>query len=105
MYWNQPYLQPTSFGWDPRVSQRRDRIYTEDLLSRNIGKLIKVYLTFENNTQWNAKTLLGTIREVGRDFLLIRDQKTGKDVILMNINIDYYVFENQPATLAGKREG
>jgi spore germination protein Q len=107
MYWNVPYVSASSFGWDANqiAQQQRMRVYTEDLLSRNIGKLITVYLTFENNTQWNAKIVTGVLRGVGRDFLLIRDQQTGKDTILMNVNIDYYVFENQPARLAQEDGG
>ncbi|GGE20367.1 hypothetical protein GCM10011571_22900 [Marinithermofilum abyssi] len=106
MYWNVPYASASSFGWDAnQIAQQRRRVYTEDLLSRNIGKLITVYLTFENNPQWNAKIVTGVLRVVGRDFILIRDQQTGKDTILMNIDIDYYVFENQPATLAQEDGG
>ncbi|SMO86525.1 spore coat protein GerQ [Melghirimyces algeriensis] len=102
MYWYQHPFHTASEGW---VSQRREeRVYTEDLLNRNIGKLITFYLTYENNREWNAKVLTGELREVGRDFVLVRDQKTGKDHILMNINIDYYVFEKQPARLVEPRQ-
>ncbi|OYD09131.1 spore coat protein GerQ [Paludifilum halophilum] len=104
MYWNQPYFTTASWGLDSQVSQqRRMRVFTEDLLQRNIGKLITIYLTFENNEQWNAKVITGVLREVGRDFVLIRDRRTGKDHIFMNINVDFYVFEDQPASLV--REG
>lgn len=102
MYWNPSYpASVADYGW---VSQRRERVYTEDLLERNVGKLVTLYLTFENNPQWNAKTTTGTIREVGRDFVLIRDQQSGKDTMFHNINIDYVVFETEPARLAGERK-
>ncbi|PTM60014.1 spore coat protein GerQ [Desmospora activa] len=102
MYWNYPYqAQVADYSW---VSQRRERVYTEDLLERNVGKLITVYLTFENNPQWNAKRVTGTLRGVGRDFILVRDQQSGKDMVFHNINVDYVVFENQPAALAGEAE-
>ncbi|PTX53666.1 spore coat protein GerQ [Melghirimyces profundicolus] len=101
MYWNQPPIHPSAQGW---TSQRREeRVYTEDLLHQNIGKEITFYQTYENNPQWPAKVLTGTLREVGRDFVLVRDRETGKDHILMNINIDFYVFETQPANLVPRR--
>ncbi|GGA57084.1 hypothetical protein GCM10007416_32870 [Kroppenstedtia guangzhouensis] len=101
MYWQQPPFYTTSTA---EVSQeRRQRVYTEDVLNRNIGKEITLYLTYENNPQWNAMVVTGVLREVGRDFILIRDKKTGKDMIFMNINIDYYVFESGPANLARPR--
>lgn len=77
----------------PRPPGQRDRIYSEDLLQRNIGNVVTVYLTYENNNKWNARVVTGTIREVGRDFFVLRDQKTGKDNMLLNINVDYIVFE------------
>lgn len=92
MYWSYPYQ---SYA---QVSQRPERTYSEDLFSRNIGKTVTVYLTYENNEQWNAQIVTGVIREVGRDFLLIREQKTGKDIMLLNININYVVFD-EPATI------
>jgi spore germination protein Q len=106
MYW--PYYNPYGSGspliqgWDDAsVSQQRQRVYSEDLLLRNIGKTVTVYLTFENNTQWNAKKFTGTLRGVGRDYIVVRDRQTGKDHMFLNINIDYVVFDDQPATLAG----
>lgn len=92
MYWSYPYPYT-------QISQRRERIYSEDLLSRNVGRVATIYLTYEKNEQWNAQIITGTIREVGRDFVVIRDQNTGKDHMLLNINIDYVVFD-QPARLA-----
>lgn len=92
MYWSYPY---TYAG----VSQRQERVYSEDLLNRNVGKRVTMYLTYENNEQWNAQVVTGEIREVGRDFVLLRERKTGKELMLFNINIDYVVFE-EPAKLA-----
>lgn len=92
MYWSYPYAYAG-------VSQRQERVYSEDLLSRNIGRTVTIYLTYENNEQWNSQVVTGEIREVGRDFVLIRERKTRKDLMLLNINIDYVVFE-QSAKLA-----
>ena len=90
MYWSYPYQYAAG------VSQRPERMYSEELLSRNIGKTVTVYLTYENNDQWNAQVVTGVIREVGRDFILLRERKTGKDILLLNIYVNYIVFE-QPA--------
>lgn len=102
MYWQYPYnyQQSGNISQVGNVQQRVERVYSEDLLQRNIGKNITVYLTFENNKQWNARTVTGTLREVGRDFILVKDRQTGKDQMYLNINIDYIVFVDAPATLA-----
>ncbi|SFI96105.1 spore coat protein GerQ [Thermoflavimicrobium dichotomicum] len=103
MYWYYPYAnvsqqsQPQQMG----VSQQRDRdrVFSEDFLQNNIGRKVTVYLTFEENTQWNAKKITGTLRAVGRDYFVIRDQVTGKDHMFLNINLDYFVFEDKPAVI------
>ncbi len=99
MYYWYPYAQ-TSQNQEPA---RRGRIFSEELLHSNLGKVITVYLTYENNPQWNAKIVTGTLREAGRDFILIRDQKTGKDQLLFNINIDFIIFEERQATIPRER--
>ncbi|RAL25603.1 spore coat protein GerQ [Thermoflavimicrobium daqui] len=102
MYWYYPYAnisqQPSAP--QPEVSQRRERNFSEDFLSKNIGRKITVYLTFEENNQWNAKKVTGTLRAVGRDYFVVRDQATGKDHMFLNINVDYFVFEDKPARLS-----
>lgn len=102
MYWQYPYNYQYggAISQVGDVQQRRQRIYSEDLLQKNIGKTITVYLTFENNKQWNARTVTGRLREVGRDFILVKDRQTGKDQMYLNINVDYIVFDDAPATLA-----
>jgi spore germination protein Q len=97
VYWNDPYGM-YAYG-NATVSQRQEREYSEDLMQKNIGRVITVYLTFENNKQWNAKVVTGTLRAVGRDFIVVRDQQTGKDHMFLNINVDYIVFD-RPAVLA-----
>lgn len=107
MYWQYqyPYMyqQQGTISQTGNVQQQRPdrgRVYSEDFLQKNIGKTVTIYLTFENNKQWNARTVTGRLREVGRDFLLIKDRQTGKDQMYLNINLDYIVFEDAPATLA-----
>ena len=80
---------------------RHERRFSEEFLQANVGKVVTVYLTFENNPRWPAKSVTGTLRNVGRDYFVIRDRQTGKDNMFLNINVDYFVFENQPATLLG----
>jgi spore germination protein Q len=95
MYWYDPYgvyvaAPPQQPRQEPNV-----RKYSEDLLSRNVGKTITVYLTYEKNNERNSRTVHGVLRQVGRDFILITDNQTGRDNMLLNINIDYIEFHNK----------
>lgn len=77
----------------PTISQERQESYIENILRLNLGKVMTAYMTFENNREWNAKVVTGTLRAVGRDYLLLRDRETGKDYLFRMINMDYFVFE------------
>ena len=96
MYWAYPY-SPT-VPKTASVSQREERVFSEDLLQRNVGRTITVFLTFENNPSWNAKKITGTLRNVGRDYILVRDKETGKDHLFLNVNVDYILFEDRAST-------
>lgn len=99
MYWNYPY-GAISAQQSQIADTRQPRTYSEDLLERNTGKRISAYMTYDASNQWRDKIFTGTLRQIGRDFFLIRDQKTGKDTMLLNINIAFIIFEDQPATLS-----
>jgi spore germination protein Q len=66
--------------------------YIENILRLNKGKLVNVYATFENNTQWNAKVFTGIIEAAGRDHLILSEPQTGKRILLPMLYLDYVEF-------------
>lgn len=98
MYWYYPtsaYQQYPQqyFQGQVDVSQRRERQFSEDLLQRNVGRTVTVYSTYENNEEWNAQIITGTLKEVGRDYILVTNAENGKDTMLLNIHTDFIVFD------------
>nr|WP_249716599.1 spore coat protein GerQ [Paenibacillus sp. J31TS4] len=71
--------------------------YVENILRMNLGKVATVYMTFENNSQWNAKIFKGRIEAAGRDHIILIDPSTGLRYLLLMINLDYITFE-EPLT-------
>ncbi|TCT26338.1 spore germination protein Q [Melghiribacillus thermohalophilus] len=69
--------------------------YIENILRLNRGKLATVYMTFENNQQWNAKIFKGVIEAAGKDHLVLSDPQTGKRYLLLMIYLDYVVFDEE----------
>lgn len=67
--------------------------YIENILRLNLGKLATIYMTFENNTQWNAKVFKGRLEAAGRDHIIISDPKTGIRYLLLMVNLDYITFD------------
>ncbi|HHW38084.1 MAG TPA: spore coat protein GerQ [Bacillales bacterium] len=69
--------------------------YIENILRLNKGKIVTVYTTFENNSQWNAKVFKGIIEAAGRDHLILSDPQTGQRYLIPMIYLDYVTFDEE----------
>jgi spore germination protein Q len=72
-----------------------EQSYIENILRLNLGKVGTFYMTYENNTQWNAKIFKGKIEAAGRDHIIISDIKTGMRYLLLMVNLDYATFDEE----------
>ena len=72
-----------------------EQSYIENILRLNKGKLATVYATFENNSQWNAKTWVGIIEAAGRDHLILSDPETGQRLLLPMVYLDFITFSEE----------
>lgn len=71
----------------------REESFVENILRMNLGKMATIYMTFENNSQWNAKIFKGRLEAAGRDHIIISDPETNERFLLLMVNLDYIVFE------------
>ncbi|WP_405054412.1 spore coat protein GerQ [Tepidibacillus marianensis] len=72
-----------------------EQSYIENILRLNLGKVATIYMTFENNKEWNAKVFRGRLEAAGRDHIIISDPETGKRYLLLMVNLDYISFDEQ----------
>ncbi|WP_425432219.1 spore coat protein GerQ [Halobacillus massiliensis] len=72
-----------------------EQSYIENILRLNRGKEATVYMTFENNTKWNAKIFRGIIEAAGRDHIILSDPQDGKRYILLMVYLDYITFDEE----------
>ncbi|MDB4868588.1 MAG: gerQ [Cohnella sp.] len=75
----------------------QEESYVENILRMNLGKVATIYMTFENNSQWNAKIFKGALEAAGRDHIIISDPTTGRRYLLLTVNLDYITFD-EPLT-------
>ncbi|MDQ0060694.1 spore coat protein GerQ [Paenibacillus harenae] len=75
------------------VSPFVEESYVENILRLNRGKAATFYMTYENNSQWNAKIFKGIIEAAGRDHIIISDPTTGMRFLLLTLNLDYVTFD------------
>ncbi len=69
--------------------------FIENILRLNLGKVATIYMTFENNSEWNAKVFKGVLEAAGRDHIIISDPKTGMRYLLLMVNLDYITFDEE----------
>lgn len=74
-----------------------EQSYIENILRLNLGKMGTFYMTYENNSEWNAKIFKGRIEAAGRDHIIISDPKTGMRYLLLMVNLDYVTFDEELA--------
>lgn len=101
-FWPYPYPTMPSDATIPGVPQTEEQMlaeqsYVENILRFNHGKMATFYLTYENNSEWNAKIIRGVIQTAGRDHIIVSDPDTGKRYLLLMVNLDYVVFD-EPIT-------
>lgn len=70
-----------------------EQSYIENILRLNLGKIATVYMTYENNKEWNAKIFKGRVEAAGRDHIIISDPQTGMRYLLLMVNLDYITFD------------
>ncbi|WP_437180169.1 spore coat protein GerQ [Paenibacillus andongensis] len=72
-----------------------EQSYIENILRLNLGKIVTIYMTYENNSQWNAKIFKGKLEAAGRDHIIISDPATGMRFLLLMVNLDYITFDEE----------
>ncbi|MDT3424768.1 spore germination protein Q [Paenibacillus forsythiae] len=70
-----------------------EQSYIENILRLNLGKIGTFYMTYENNSEWNAKVFKGVLEAAGRDHIIISDPSTGQRIVLLMVNLDYATFD------------
>ncbi|WP_413229882.1 spore coat protein GerQ [Halobacillus litoralis] len=82
-------------GVNPPNMLPSEESYIENILRLNSGKPATVYMTFENNDQWNAKVFKGIVEAAGRDHIILSDPQTGKRYLLLMVYLDYITFDEE----------
>lgn len=72
-----------------------EQSFIENILRLNLGKIATIYMTFENNSEWNAKIFKGRLEAAGRDHIIISDPQTGMRFLLLMVNLDYITFDEE----------
>ena len=91
----QPYYPPSYPPPQPQQPQFQDeQSYIENILRLNLGKMVSVYMNFENS-QWGSKVFKGKLEAAGKDHIIISEPQTGIRYLLLSIYLDYITFDEE----------
>jgi spore germination protein Q len=90
-----PSAPPTSSTGSTPGMLPLEESYIENILRLNKGKIATVYMTFENNKEWNAKVFKGVIEAAGKDHLILSDPQTNTRYLLPMVYLDYITFDEE----------
>lgn len=75
-----------------KMKDEKKVLFAEDILSKNKGKFIKIYMSFTDSKEWCDRIFEGYLETWGRDFILIFDKNNQKRYMVWNLYIDFIEF-------------
>lgn len=69
-----------------------EQSYIENILRLNRGKIATIYMNFEGS-QWGSKVFKGELLEAGKDHILLKDNQTGINYLLLSVYLSYISFD------------
>lgn len=76
--------------------QNNNILFAENILSKNKGKYLKVYMSFTDSKEWCDRIFEGYLESWGRDYILLFDKNNHKHYMVWNLYIDFIEFNEAP---------
>lgn len=102
-YYQIPPMMPYQGGYtqfpyqlqsNVNVADNDESSYIENILRLNLGKVVSVYMNFENS-QWGSKIFKGKLEAAGKDHIIISDTSTNMRYLLLTIYLNYVTFDEE----------
>ena len=85
-------LYNNMMDYPSQTNNEKKLMFAEDVLSKNKGKNIKVYMSFTDSKEWCDRIFEGTLESWGRDYILLKDKNSNKRYMVWNLYIDFIEF-------------
>lgn len=89
---NDNFMMPSTSN-SYSVVEEKPEIFAEDILSKNKGKYMKIYMSFTDSKEWCDRIFEGYLEAWGRDFILLYDKRENKRYMVWNLYIDFIEFQ------------
>lgn len=98
MFYQSPFMgfpyQFPEMKQEPKDLNYNESSYIENILRLNLGKLVTIYMNFENS-QWGSKAFKGILEAAGKDHIIISDPNNETRYLLLTIYLDYITFDEE----------
>jgi len=74
------------------LPEEKQSLFAEDVLNKNKGKYVKVYMSFTDSKEWCDRIFEGYLEAWGRDFILLFDKNNNRRYMVWNLYIDFIEF-------------
>lgn len=82
----------TTYGPYGVTGPRQEESYIENILRVNVGRLCRIYMTYDGSKSWTDKTYEGILEAAGRDHIILKDSQSERRYLLLMIYLDYVEF-------------
>ena len=95
-YYPIPPMFQYQTGYNPyqAPAEADESSYIENILRLNLGKIVSVYMNFENS-QWGSKIFKGKLEAAGKDHIIISDPTNNMRYLLLTIYLNYVTFDEE----------
>ena len=70
-----------------------EQSYVENILRLNKGKIVTIYMSYQDSSTHRDMVYKGIIEQAGRDHIVLSDPSTGTWYLLLMIYLDYVEFD------------
>ena len=89
---NDNLIMPSNTNYYP-INTEKETLFAEDILNKNKGKYMKIYMSFTDSKEWCDRIFEGYLEAWGRDFILLYNKHENKRYMVWNLYIDFIEFQ------------
>ena len=75
-------------GMIPNISNYQEE-YVENYLRSNLGKQVKVHVSFSDSIEWRDSVFTGILQDVGKDYIVVSNNQ--ENYVIWSVYINYII--------------
>lgn len=81
--------------YEVNTSMPLEQSYIENILRLNKGKIVHIFASFPDSTEFKDREFIGTIEESGKDHIIMSNKEKNEWYLIPLIYMNYATFEDK----------